>query len=1236
MRPSGSRRQPSLATPNWMARRTFAFRVVAIYAGLGAAWILLSDLLVDLVAPSPAALTALQTYKGIVFILVSSLGLYLALRQVGRAADVERLRSVADADLQRAAAELSLQALGGLTMAELGQLAANRVQRALSVDLVRILDATGNGDNLRHRVIVGVRGTGSLPGEVPAGIESLAGYTLMAKSPVTTADHSLERRYTTPDYLLANGVVSSLSVPIMSKAQLGVLAVHQRTLRHFRPEEADFLQTIANLLAQAADRRQALEQVEQQAMMLSAVGQAVMATDLEGNITYWNRAAEAMYGWRADEVLGRPITQVTPAVGQRGSAEAMMERLLAGEAWSGEFQVQRKDGSLFPALVSDTPVFDAQGQLSAVIGISADLSALRQAEAELRRSEELHRVVLSNIGDAVFLTDDVGRLNYVGDNVHVIFGYSLTEAEALRSIDNLLGSDLFDPARLHEEGELINLEVTARDRTGDEHHLLVNVKEVDIIGSERLYTCRDVTERVRAERRRQRTAARLQNLRQIEARILAEASVEDTAAAALEGLIQLVPAVNASIVLVGDRPSSGRVVAVAGQNDPLGGVGAEIDLTEIGVTSKDQMRQPAMLQINDLATVTDPPPIGRRLAIRGIRSMLMVRLLVDDEPLGTMLLARSTPSTFDEEEAGAVQEVADSLALALRNAQLLERANRRFRELEALQRVSLRVTSHLDLGDALDEIATAALDTLSASDVHIFLLEGDQLKFGVARWGPTGTGRSHYEPRQGGISYRVAESGQRLVFPQTRGHPLFQADFPDWDGAIAGMPLRIGDQILGVMNVAFEEPHEFTEAELFMLSLLADQASVAVSNARSFQQVARQRSELEVLLGVSQRLAEQHSLQEVLEAIVQSVVPTIPTAEAASLWLYNPESRMLEPQAWMGHLDDEIAGLRFPVDFSLVGKVYSDAEPGLFNNARQHAAFRTVDAKRLNNVQAVFGVPILLQGQAIGALFADNFSDPVAFDSDDLRLLQALASQAATAIDSARLFEQVKAGRERLQELSLRLVEVQEDEKRHLARELHDEIGQLLTALKLTLEMARPAEVRSQELEQALELVRELLGRVRDLSLELRPSMLDDLGLLPSLLWQIDRFGSRAGLQVELTHEAVDGRRFPAQVETTAYRLIQEGLTNVARHGQVDRAHVHLEASDSLLRLMVVDEGVGFDSSELDRQISTGLAGMRERAFLLGGQFTIETSPGKGTRLEASLPLDARLERRDQPRAGKP
>jgi signal transduction histidine kinase len=207
-------------------------------------------------------------------------------------------------------------------------------------------------------------------------------------------------------------------------------------------------------------------------------------------------------------------------------------------------------------------------------------------------------------------------------------------------------------------------------------------------------------------------------------------------------------------------------------------------------------------------------------------------------------------------------------------------------------------------------------------------------------------------------------------------------------------------------------------------------------------------------------------------------------------------------------------------------------------------------------------------------------------------------------------------------------MEVQEAERRHLARELHDEIGQLLTGLRLTLDVPEPPSSRlGERLGQAQALVQELLERIRALSLDLRPSILDDLGVLPALLGHIERYTSQTKIRVHLEHSGLD-RRFAPETETGVYRIVQEALTNVARHGRVDEVTVRLWATDDVLGVQVEDHGAGFDpDAVLGTGRSGGLAGLRERAALLNGHLTVETHPGRGVRLTAEVPLTGSLRR---------
>ncbi len=247
-----------------------------------------------------------------------------------------------------------------------------------------------------------------------------------------------------------------------------------------------------------------------------------------------------------------------------------------------------------------------------------------------------------------------------------------------------------------------------------------------------------------------------------------------------------------------------------------------------------------------------------------------------------------------------------------------------------------------------------------------------------------------------------------------------------------------------------------------------------------------------------------------------------------------------------------------------------------------------------------------------------------AFQPSAIQLFEAFANLMTIALNNAGLFNQVRADQARLHALSRRLVEIQEEERREIALELHDEIGQLLTGLKIKLDAAGdvPPKDLPAHLESARQLAEDLIKKVRSLSLDLRPSMLDDLGLLPAFLWHFDRYTSLTGIQVHFVQKGLEGQRFAPNLETTAYRIVQEGLTNIARHANVKEATVRVLYEDQLLTIQIEDRGAGFDADEtLEKGLSRGLLGMRERIAFVGGSFTIDSVPGWGTLLVVELPV---------------
>jgi signal transduction histidine kinase len=256
--------------------------------------------------------------------------------------------------------------------------------------------------------------------------------------------------------------------------------------------------------------------------------------------------------------------------------------------------------------------------------------------------------------------------------------------------------------------------------------------------------------------------------------------------------------------------------------------------------------------------------------------------------------------------------------------------------------------------------------------------------------------------------------------------------------------------------------------------------------------------------------------------------------------------------------------------------------------------------------------------------------------ADEIKLLRGLADQASTAIVNAELFQQVRAGRERQREMAKSLVDIQEAERRRIAKELHDHLGQLLTGLQFMLEATknRSSGRQQSEMEEIQICVTDIIEQVREMSLKLRPSMLDDMGLIPTLKWHFERFTRQTGIHINHKNDEMPSR-LPTDMETTAYRIVQEALTNVARHAGVKSVFVGLAVQEDTLWVEVVDHGRGFDPAAVLEQPSSGLTGMRERAELAGGYLVVRSVLEQGTQVIAALPIHGnRLERRKHVRQG--
>jgi PAS domain S-box-containing protein len=402
------------------------------------------------------------------------------------------------------------------------------------------------------------------------------------------------------------------------------------------------------------------------------------------------------------------------------------------------------------------------------------------------------------------------------------------------------------------------------------------------------------------------------------------------------------------------------------------------------------------------------------------------------------------------------------------------------------------------------------------------------------------------------------------------------------------------------------------------------------------QEVRRQADRAEALVQVASRINSHLELDTVLSTICEITNRALQASGTVVLLQHPQKPVFLNRAATSGDPAlRQYRGIQFEIPEEVFQLMLSRSRPvHIILDIQAYGDLPYFDEYRKMDIRTLAIAALFRGSRLVGALVSAFSHQSKSLLEDEAALIKGLADQASSAIENAELFEQVRAGRERQRKLTKSLVDIQETERRRIARELHDHLGQSLTGLQFMLETAKNQLQGPQRsgLEQIQEAVSEIIRDVREMSLNLRPSMLDDMGLLPTLLWHIDRYTSQTGIHVNFQYDEFPAR-LPLEIETAAYRIVQEALTNTARHAQVLEVFVGLVVQEDTLWVEVLDNGKGFDTSaELDRP-SSGLSGMRERAGLLGGYLLVESFINQGTQVLAALPLsDQPLERRKHER----
>jgi len=389
-------------------------------------------------------------------------------------------------------------------------------------------------------------------------------------------------------------------------------------------------------------------------------------------------------------------------------------------------------------------------------------------------------------------------------------------------------------------------------------------------------------------------------------------------------------------------------------------------------------------------------------------------------------------------------------------------------------------------------------------------------------------------------------------------------------------------------------------------------------------------SSLTVASDVASRIAAASTLEHICDSLLDEAV-ALAGATCAEVLLRDPETRQLTCLAHRGPFPwctAELGGQRLGA--RLFQLATEDAQaviiPGLKDEERVH-----LKAPATGHLRQALSIPMRVRGQIVGVM---NFcgDDGATFSGETVRLLNLLATIAALALENAHLYEEADARARIRRELLAREIKVQEEERRRIARELHDEVGQSLTGLIMSLdalEQTIPTDGRERShlrryLTEARDIASGTLQEIRRVIFDLRPTLLDDLGLTAAVDWYAKTSLSKAGIQPIVRASGLDSR-LPQRLEVALYRLVQEAVANVIKHSYARQCTVSLTGSNGAVETVVEDDGRGFDPDKIDRagEEHLGIVGMQERVRSLGGQFAIDSRRGGGTRVHIRIPLSS-------------
>jgi PAS domain S-box-containing protein len=569
---------------------------------------------------------------------------------------------------------------------------------------------------------------------------------------------------------------------------------------------------------------------------------------------------------------------------------------------------------------------------------------------------------------------------------------------------------------------------------------------------------------------------------------------------------------------------------------------------------------------------------------------------------------------------------------------LEQRVEERTQELSTLLEVSKNLVSRLELEPLLGSILDELKSVVRCEGCTIYGLEGGEL-VALAYRGcmPQETAMSLRWWADNPLD-RIAIRGRKPVLvsdthgdgPEAKAYresmgELQETLFPHI-GCWLGVPLVVKGQVIGVLTLHHGRPNSLTPAHASFAMAFANQAAVAIENARLYEAEQSRREEAEgrrrVAEGMREILAALNSRQTLLEILDFIATQTCRLLGSQAAAIMRLEDGRLRIQAACGLEADYVAGMSLQVGEGGAGRALAARQPVIISDLAE-SAFLAPDQKTLPQPQkslveqllreyrSILSVPLIVQGRDYGAITV-YYAAPREFSAEDLSLAMSVADQVALAIENARLREQ--AGQAAAME-----------ERGRLARELHDSVTQSLYSVTMYAEAAArlittgQAGEAAEYLHDARDTAKEALREMRLMIYQLRPPALEKGGLAVALQVRLDAVERRGGIHAELIVEGED--RLPPSIQAELHQIAQEALNNALKHARAQEVRVQLHFGDAAACLTVQDDGVGFDLEIAQAGGGMGLPGMVERVQNIGGCLTVESAPGQGTMVTVEVPV---------------